>query len=318
MLPIADTYSYMEKLLAKERPGEENVLAFYEHRMGEICKNPRLMLLPLDDHLAHRGDGIFETMKYVDGRMYGLDRHLERMKKSAAGLSLEPPCAWEHIRRIILEVAAAGGEKLGLVRVLLGRGPGGFGIDPAECPETSLYVVAYRLFEKSPEWYVRGLSGFRTSIPAKQGYLAGIKNANYLPNVLMTMEAGRLGFDVPFCFDGEGYLAESATASLCIVDKAGTIVAPVLTNALPGTTIRRALELVGDRAPHRMDRVDEAAVRNAAEVLLLSTSPDCVAVVSYEGQPIGAGTEGPVCRLLRQLIREDIARSGVPVPGLIG
>lgn len=316
MLPFSDTDGYVKKILATPRPGEENVLAFYEHRMGTICKNPRLMLLPLDDHLAHRGDGIFETMKYVQGRIYGLDRHLERMKNSAEGLYLEPPCPWEHIRSAVLQVVAAGEEPRGLVRVLMGRGPGGFGIDPAESPVSSLYIVAYRLFERSREWYEKGLTGFRTAIPAKQGYLAGIKNANYLPNVLMVQEGHRRGMDVPFCFDGEGYLAESATASLCIVDKEGTILAPVLTNALPGTTLRRALELLDGRVRHRLARVTEEDIFSAREALMLSTGPDCVAVVSYEGKPIGDGREGPVAKLLRELIRDDIVKHGEPVPGL--
>ena len=316
MLPILNADEYMAKMLSLPRPGERNILAFYEHRIGGIGRDPRLMLLPMDDHLAHRGDGIFESVKYVDGRLYRLDEHLERMRRSADGIYLSPPCSWADLRGYILEVAAAGGEKTGQMRVLLGRGPGSFGIDPSESPEASLYIAAYRFTPKPDNWYEAGLRGFRTSIPAKQGYLARIKNANYLPNVLMIREARELGKDVPFCFDEEGCLAESAIANICLVNSGGVIEVPEFTNALPGTTMLRALELLEGKVGHRMRRIRETDIPRASEVLMLGTGPDCVSVVEYEGQSIGTGGQGPICKMLRALIREDIKATGVPVPGL--
>ncbi|MCL1940132.1 MAG: aminotransferase class IV [Desulfovibrionaceae bacterium] len=314
MPQLLNSEEYLSRLLSLPRPGEENILAFYEHRIGAVGRDPRLMLLPLDDHLAHRGDGIFETIKYVDGRMYLLDKHLERMQTSAGGIYLEPPCPWEEIRALILAVAAAGGERTGQMRVLLGRGPGSFGIDPAESPVPSLYIVAYRFTPKPESWYEKGLKGFRTGIPAKQGYLARIKNANYLPNVLMIREARELGKDVPFCFDDEGYLAESAIANICLVNSDGMLEVPEFTNSLPGTTVKRALKLLDGKVAHRMRRITEADISRASEVLLLGTGPDCVAVADYEGQSIGSGRQGPVCALLRSLINEDIRTTGTPVP----
>lgn len=316
MLPILSTDEHMARLLALPRPGENNILAYYEHRLGAIAHEPRLMLMPMDDHLAHRGDGVFETIKYHEGRLYRLDKHLERMRRSAGAIYLEPPAPWELIREMVIEVAGAGREKTGLIRLLLGRGPGGFGIDPAESPTASLYIVAYRFIPRPEDWYRAGLRGFRTSIPAKQDYLAKIKNANYLPNVLMVREAAERGMDVPFCFDEEGFLAESAVASICLVNRKGVLEVPTRNNALPGTTMLRALELLNGRASHVMRRINEEDILKAAEVIMLGTGPDCVAVSSYEGRTIGNGGEGPVTGLLRGLIRADMLASGVPVPAL--
>lgn len=317
MLPVLSTDDHVARLLATPRPGENNILAYYEHRLGAIAHEPRLMLMPMDDHLAHRGDGVFETIKYREGRLYRLDKHLERMRNSAGAIFLEPPAPWESIREMILDVAGAGKERTGLIRLLLGRGPGGFGIDPAECPEASLYIVAYRFVPRPESWYQAGLKGFRTTIPAKQDYLARIKNANYLPNVLMIRECTEQGKEVPFCFDEEGFLAESAVASICLVNQDGVLEVPTRTNALPGTTMRRALELLEGKVPHTMRRIREQDIFAASEVLMLGTGPDCVAVVEYEGKPIGDGKEGRVAALLRELIRADIFVNGVPVPALM-
>ena len=67
MIPVLDTNAWIEKLRELERPGADNILAFYEHRFGAICRDPRLMLAPLDDHLVHRGDGVFETIRFTCG-----------------------------------------------------------------------------------------------------------------------------------------------------------------------------------------------------------------------------------------------------------
>ena len=142
MIPVLDTNAWIEKLRELERPGADNILAFYEHRFGAICRDPRLMLAPLDDHLVHRGDGVFETIRFTERKVIHLDAHLRRLANSAAGLSLTLPCPIEEIRDIVLAVAKAGDEPEGNIRILSGRGPGGFGIALKECPQPSLYVAA--------------------------------------------------------------------------------------------------------------------------------------------------------------------------------
>ncbi len=315
-VPVLSSEDYLQKMLAVPRVCAKDILAFYEHRVGAVCTDARLMFAPLDDHIAHRGDGVFETVKYTDGRLYQLDAHLERLQRSASGLFLEPPCPWAKIRELIMEVAAAGKEKLGQMRILLGRGPGGFGVDPYECPESSLYLVAYRFHAKPESWFAEGLKGFRTSIPAKQSYMAKLKNTNYVPNMLMIREAREKHADTPFCFDELGYLAESAIANLCIVDASGTLSVPEFTSSLPGTTLLRALELLKGTLPITFRRISEGEIISAREVILFGTGPDCVAITSYEGKKIGTGKAGPIAEKARKCIIEDIRATGTPVPGL--
>lgn len=310
-IPVLEHDDYLERLLALPRPGADKVLAFYEHRAGAVCRDARLMLLPLDDHLLHRGDGVFESLKWVGRKLYQLDAHLERMKKSAASISLSPPCAWERVREICLAVARAGGADAGMLRILLGRGPGGFGIDPFECPAASLYVAAYVFAPRPESFFAQGVTAFRAATPAKQSWLAKIKSVNYLPNVLMKMEAVNRGFDYPFCFDEQGFLAEGATENVALVDHAGTLVVPEFTHSLPGTTLLRALDLIRGEVPVRFCGVTEADVYGAREVLILGTSGDCIPVVRYEGKPIHDVRPGPVARRLRELLRQDLEDNGV-------
>ena len=313
MPTILDRDQYLEKMLSLPRPGGEEVLAFYEHRIGAICKDPALMLLPLDDHLVHRGDGVFETLKYLDGLIYQLDPHIERMKRSSSAIFLEPPCSWEEIRQLIIDVAKAGGKDKGLIRVLLGRGPGGFGIDPYECPTPSLYIAAYNLHVKPEEVFERGVTAFRSSIPAKQSYIAKIKSIDYLPNMLMKREAIEKKQDFGLCFNDFDFLAEGSTENVCLVDKNSIIVVPEFTNALAGTTLLRALELVKDEYTIQFKSVSEGEILEAKEFMAIGTTIDCLSIVRFNNKPISDVRPGPISKQLRRLLKEDHKANGTPI-----
>jgi len=312
-MDVLDANDYLERLLAAHRPGAAKILAFLDYRVGAICREPKLLLIPLDDHLCHRGDGVFESLSYNSQRVLLLDVHLERLRNSANALHLTPPCPWEEVRTLILDVARASGVAQGSLRILLGRGPGSFGISPTECPVSSLYIIAMRSTELPESVYAKGFSACRSSIPARQSYLARIKNTNYLPSVLMTEEARRRGFDVPLSFDDKGNLAESAVANVGLVDAQGTLVVPEFTHSLPGTTILKALELIKTHMPVSTRSVLEEEIYSAREFLLFSTSPGCVPITSYEGRPINDGRPGPVAKLLRQRLLEALLREGTPL-----
>nr|WP_321257480.1 aminotransferase class IV [uncultured Pseudodesulfovibrio sp.] len=311
MVKVTDSKGYIDALTAVDRPVSGKVHAFYDHSVGMICLNPEVMLMPWDDHLVHRGDGIFEVMKFVGGKLYQLDAHMERMKRSCESIFMEPPCSWEQISDLVVEVCRAGGRGTGMARVMIGRGPGGFGVDPAECPETSLYVVAYDLYIKPESAYENGVTAFKTSVPAKQSYLATIKSIDYLPNVLMKREATEKGYDYPFCYDDEGFLAEGAVENVCIVNEDGKLIIPEFTNALPGTTMLRAVDLIKDDISVIFRGIREEEILMAKEVIIVGTTGDAIPVVRYNDKPIHDVKPGPVAKRLRELLKLDLVECGI-------
>ncbi len=310
--PILDSQEYCERLCAGPRPGAEKIFAFYDHRSGAIGRDPRHMRIPLDDHLVHRGDGVFETLKYLDRKLYQLDAHLERMEMSAKYIYLNAPCGWDRVRELVIEVAQAAGKDQGMVRMLLGRGPGGFGIDPFECPVPSLYIVAYAFKPKPESVFEQGVTAFRTSIPAKQSWFARIKSTDYLPNMLMKREALEKGYDFALCFDEQGYLAEGAVENICLVDSQGRLIVPELTNALRGTTLMRAVDLIQPEAPVVFRPVHEDEIYGARELILIGTTIDALSVVRYNDHPIHDVRPGPVSRRIRELLQADLQATGTP------
>src|SRR5436190_15555622 len=87
--------------------------AFYSSQLGGIVTDPALMVIPFDDHMVHRGHGIFDTAAIVDGKIYDLDAHLDRFLASADRSKLRLPGSRDDIRDIIIKTTAASGRRDG-------------------------------------------------------------------------------------------------------------------------------------------------------------------------------------------------------------
>src|SRR5512142_342663 len=105
--PLLDGDRALKRLREAAQPKSGKFFAMYSSLFGGIVTDPALMMLPLDDHMVHRGHGVFDTATLTDGKLYQLDRHLDRLLKSAALARIDPPCSRERLRKIILDTAAA-------------------------------------------------------------------------------------------------------------------------------------------------------------------------------------------------------------------
>ena len=289
--------------------------AMYSSLLDGLVTDPVLMQLPMDDHLVHRGDGVFETCKCVAGAIYNLSAHLTRLERSAAVIGIRWPAGMDAVRTLTLETARAATQRDCSIRVILARGPGSFGVNPYESPVPALYIVVYGLGQSFMDRHPAGATVRRSTIPAKPAEMAEIKNCNYLPNVLMKRESVDWGVDFVVGYDARGHLTEGPTENAGLVTYRGELVFPQLENILAGTTMLRLVELAqallgtGELRAIQFRDIGEAEVRAAAEVLIVGTTINVVAVRAYEGQLIGDGRPGPVWRRLQTLLEEDILRN---------
>jgi branched-chain amino acid aminotransferase len=295
-------------LAGAPKPYQAGYLAMYNSLWGGIVREPALMLVPIDDHVVHRGDGVFETAKSVGGRLYQLWPHLERLAASAGAIGLALPVSLERLGAIVLATVRSGGRPDCYVRVLLSRGPGGFTPNPNECLESQLYVVAYAAPPYDESLFERGVRVVSSAVPVKPGAFANIKSCNYLPNVLMRMEANERGAHYAIGIDERGYLAEGAAENLALVSAEGRLRLPRFERILHGITVSRLAALAegaGLEAPEFAD-LSLAEAHGAPEMMLLGTSFDALPVVELDGRPIGDGRPGPVFRRVRELLRRDL------------
>lgn len=286
--------------------------AFYSSAWNAIVTDPLLMMLPMDDHMVHRGDGVFEAFKCVEGAIYNLRAHLERLGISASGLRLALPVSVEELTRLTVETVRAGRRRDAVVRIFLSRGPGGFSVRPFECPRPHVYIVVTSLPAPFMERHPEGARIATSAIPLKPADLAVMKSCNYVPNVQMTMEAAEQGVDYTVSFDRDGHLGEGATENVGIVTRDGWLLFPRLDHILKGTTMMRVAALAeqavarGDLAGVAFTDIPRLAVAAAREILLVGTTIDVVAAVAFDGKPVGDGKPGTACRMLNDSLRRDI------------
>jgi len=270
------------------------------------------MMVPMDDHMVHRGDGVFETFKCVDGALYNLPAHLERVEQSAAMLDLTVPMPRQDLSDLIVATVRAGGRADCLVRLLVSRGPGSFGVNPYDCPHPQIYLAVTQLPPAFMQVHPEGAAIRISRIPAKDPFFARTKNCNYLLNALMKKEAVDAGVDFVVAFDAAGRMAEVAAETMGMVTADRRLVFPRLDGILAGTTMMRLVTLCErDRRAERVsgvgfEDIDKPAIRMASEFLVVGTTLNVVSVREFDGRPVGAGSPGPVYQHLQALLLADV------------
>lgn len=81
--------------------------AFYSSELGGIITHPGFMAIHMDDHMVHRGHGVFDTVLITQGYLYQVDEHIARLNASAEMTGIPMPMSDAEIKRILLDTAAA-------------------------------------------------------------------------------------------------------------------------------------------------------------------------------------------------------------------
>jgi len=285
-------------------PWENSYLAHYSTYWNAILTDPRFLLIPVDDHMVHRGDGVFEAFRVIENKFYLLPQHLERLRFSADSLGIALPWSNSELTQLLQEVAKAAQQPNLIFRLYLSRGNGSFTANPYDCPQSHLIVVACQFRPIAPEKYQRGVKIGRSTFPQKQEPFCRIKSCNYLPNVLMKKESVDRQLDFVVSFDGDGYLAEASTENIFILTKKKELLFPRLQNILKGTTMARCVQLAKDKLqiPYHETNISESDLINAHEVFMIGTTLDVLPVSSYENHSFAINDVGPQ---LLTLLKED-------------
>lgn len=309
---ILENAQWQERLDAARSGLNRTLYAMYSSLTDGITTNPALMFVPVDDHLTHRGDGVFESLKCINRSLYNVKAHLERLEQSCAGIGMACPCPLDELEQIILDTVRAGERHDCLIRILVSRGTGNMGIDPAQCSGPELYVIAYRYTARIANGQLKPAKVALSTVPIKPPELATIKTCNYLPNVLMKLEANQRGLDFVITLDENEHLGEGATENIGILSTDNELLMPGPEHVLAGTTARRALDLAqqlvadGTLAAAEYRNITKKQAAAAKEIFIFGTTTDVTPVIEWEGAPVGDGTPGPISKRLLHLLHNDM------------
>ena len=272
--------------------------AFFSSQLGGVVTDPALMVIPFDDHMVHRGHGIFDTAGIVNGRIYDLDAHLDRFVRSAERSNLALYGSREQMRELIIKTTALSGKRDGSIRYWLSSGPGSLELSPAAGAEPGFFIMIFAGLSYPERWSTEGLRVMTTTFPIKPPLYAITKSTNYLPNVLMQMEAKQAGLDNGVFLDASGNVGESSNMNVAFVTTDGVLRHPKFDHILSGCTSLRLLELapalveLGLIAGVEVCDIPAADARAAREMMLIGSSIKVASIVEWDGAKIGDGRPG--------------------------
>jgi branched-chain amino acid aminotransferase len=293
----------------------------YSSVFGGVVTDPALMVMPLDDHIINRGDGIFEYFPVAHGHAYCMEAHLTRLRKSAEIISLDLPFDTDTIRRITLETIAISCARSCGVRMFVSRGIGDFACDPTTPKQSLLYVVVLRkrIEDALPaRMLTEGVSLITTHVPIKPGFYAQVKSTDYLLNALVCLEAHRSNADFGVWFDENGYMTESSTESVVIVTEDGILKYPTFARMLKGVGLVRASQLATQLVASGVlqgicqTNITQHEAYDSAEIMMMS-SGTILPIVKFDGRTVGTGKPGPVFHALTRLFQQDMAEGPAEV-----
>ncbi len=265
---------------------------------GHLLEDPLAPAISVADHGLTVGDGVFESIKVVDGEPFALTRHLRRLARSAEGLGLTAP-EDDDVRRGVAAVLEGQELPLGRIRITLtgGVAPQGSGRGTSGC---TLIIVAAPMDALEASTAVVTVPWPRNEL----GALAGLKTTSYAENVVALARAHEHGASEALFANVAGHLCEGTGANVFYVVE-GQLRTPTLASGcLAGITRELLLEWMPEAV-----EVDEpvAVLRTASEVFLVSTTRDVQAVHTCDGRELNV--PGPVTARARSVWSENAAQT---------
>lgn len=268
---------------------------------GELVHRDRAGVSPFDSSVQN-GDAVWEGLRIYDGRIFRLERHLDRLLKSASMLAYQGVPTREHIKSELWRTLDANRMRDGVhIRLTLSRGVKyTSGLDPrVNVGRCALFILAEH---KAPVYDKAGLRLITAQHrrPPANVLDQRIHSCNQLTSILAKMEASAAGADDALMLDTRGYLAETNATHIFIV--AGAAVHTSTTAACPeGITRATVLELCARDGVEAHERdITPGELAAADEMFCTGTMGELAPVVELDGRPVGAGAIGPITTRLSE------------------
>ena len=245
------------------------------------------------------GEGVYETLRTYNSRLFLFDRHMRRLRNSARLIDLAVPFGDDELSAQIHGTMAAANlaGRQAYVRVLLTRGVGDLTYDLKATPKPSVVIIVKPMPLQPAEIYERGVKVVIVDVVRNhpQSVNPVIKCNNLMNSALAAQQAfGRGAFEAVMR-NYRGELTECATANLFIVKDGSALTPPLECGLLPGITREFLFEVGRDVGIDvREEVLRDADLSGADEAFLTSTTREVAPIVTVDERPIGSGKPGAV------------------------
>ena len=200
------------------------------------------------DHGLLYGDGVFEGIRFYNGRIFKLKSHLDRLVASAKAIHLTLHYTIREIEQAVRDTVSASGLRDGYIRLVVTRGAGPLGLNPFTCPKPCTIVIVDKISLYPAEMYEKGMPVIvakRPRIPI-ECLDPSIKSLNYLNNILAKVEAIEAGVHEAIMLNTDGQVAECTGDNIFLVRDGKLLTPPNDAGILEGITRAAVIGLAAE------------------------------------------------------------------------
>lgn len=258
------------------------------------------------------GDGIFESFRSVDGRLYQFPQHYQRLLQSAEALRYRVPYSEQDLVAILMELQERNGLRDAYFRVTITRGKGQVGFQRELENDLTCLVVGREFQGFDDNCYERGiaLQVAATRRNAPEAINPKIKSISNLNSLLGKLEARAAGTFEVLMLNNRGHICEGASSNIFWTRDRWVFTPDASTGLLEGVTRSTIMRLCEEQLDLRVVtgefRLQD--LKFSDEVFITSTSLEVMPVVRVDEFTINRGEVGPVARRLRQALHRDMGR----------
>ena len=281
---------------------------------GRLSHRDEAAVSPFDS-VVQGGDAVWEGLRLYQGRIFALDEHLARLRRSAQALAFEHIPSDDEIVEQIRRTLAANEMTDGVhIRLTLTRGVKvTSGMDPRlNTSGPTLIVLAEH---KPPVYDTAGITLVTSSMrrPSPDVLDPKIHSNNLLNSILAKIEANVAGADDAVLLEARGFLAETnATHLFFPLD--GVLCTPTTAACPEGITRSTVLRLAAEAGvPCEVGDFSLTQLYAADEAFVTGTMGELTPVLTVDGRRIGDGEPGAVTRELSAAYAALTATSGTTV-----
>ena len=254
------------------------------------------------DHGLLYGDGVFEGIRVYNGRVFRHEAHIARLYDSAKAILLDIGMTKKEMISAVEETVKRSGMADAYIRLVVTRGKGDLGINPATCRKSTVIIIVDTISLYPKEYYEKGIAVITSSVRriAPDQFDTRVKSLNYLNNILAKIEAQQAGCMEAVMLNRDGYVAECTADNIFVIKNGSVYVPPAYGSNLEGVTrgavIDAAKRLGLPCAERSLTQYD---LYTADECFITGTGAEIMPVTKIDGRVIGGGTAGELTQKLR-------------------
>lgn len=262
------------------------------------------------------GDSVFETIRTYAGEPFALDEHLARLERSAERVAMGLPLPRADFALEIRKAIRAARNPESTVRVMLTRGSGPLGLDPALATQQLRVVLVEPLHPYPAEVYRDGVKVITVRTRRATDEVAqGAKVSNYLASMMALRDAKAAGAHEALLLNAAGEVLEGTTSNVFALAGGALATPPEEAGILAGITRAHVMEVAGELGiPVQVKALPLDQLVAAEEVFITSSIREIVPVIQVDARIIGSGSPGRVTRTLHAAFRQKVGLGAEPMP----